>query len=134
MNHVPPAPAVACSLSQASLARRSARWQELASRALQQASRTPHGQQLTFSTSQEAADELEELAALERRCCPGHRGDRARRERPAAEPTFPAIHTRRRCLSASLPSTPGGYLVATSTVRPAAIRTQYQAALGAGRS
>jgi hypothetical protein len=70
MNHVPPAPPVACSLSQADLARRSARWHELASRALQQASRTPHGQQLTFSTSHQAADELEELAALERRCCP----------------------------------------------------------------
>jgi hypothetical protein len=27
---------------------------------------------------------------------PGHRGDRARREHPAAEPAFPAIHTQRR--------------------------------------
>jgi hypothetical protein len=68
MNHVPPAPA--CSLSQADLARRSARWRELANSALQQASATPRGQRLTFSASQEAADELEELAALERRCCP----------------------------------------------------------------
>jgi hypothetical protein len=70
MNHLPPAPAVACSLSQADLAGRSARWRELARSALQQASRTPRGQRLTFSANQEAADELEELAALERQCCP----------------------------------------------------------------
>jgi hypothetical protein len=69
MNDAPQAPAVACSLSQADLTRRAARWRELAERALEQVSATSLGQRLTFRAGQGVADELEELAALERGCC-----------------------------------------------------------------
>jgi hypothetical protein len=69
MNDVPQAPAVACSLSQAELASRSARWRELAGNALEQVTRTSMGQRLTFRAGQGVADELDELAALERGCC-----------------------------------------------------------------
>ena len=73
MNDVPqsqvPAQAPACSLSQADLAGRAARWRALAEIALVQVSRTSSGQRLAFRAGPEAADELEELAALERGCC-----------------------------------------------------------------
>ena len=58
MNDVPQAPPVACSLSQADLASRAARWRVLAEAALQYVSATPAGQRLTFTASQETAGEL----------------------------------------------------------------------------
>ena len=73
MNDVPqsqePAQVPACSLSQADLAGRAARWRDLAEVALVRVSRTSPGQRLAFRSGQEVADELEELAALERGCC-----------------------------------------------------------------
>jgi hypothetical protein len=73
MNDVPqsqvPAQVPACSLSQADLAGRAARWRDLAEVALVRVSRTSLGQRLAFTGGQEVADELEELAALERGCC-----------------------------------------------------------------
>jgi hypothetical protein len=68
MNDSTQAP-VACSLSQADLARRAARWRELAQTALVQVSATPHGQRLAFAAHPGVADELAELAGLERGCC-----------------------------------------------------------------
>jgi hypothetical protein len=60
---------VACSLGRADLARRAQRWDDLAARALSQASRTPHGLRLVFGAGPGVADELQALVALERECC-----------------------------------------------------------------
>jgi hypothetical protein len=60
---------VACSLGRADLARRTQRWDDLAARALSQASRTPHGLRLVFGAGPGVADELQALVALERECC-----------------------------------------------------------------
>jgi hypothetical protein len=69
MNEVPQSQVPACSLSQADLAGRAARWRDLAEVALVRVSRTSLGQRLVFRAGQGVADELEELAALERGCC-----------------------------------------------------------------
>jgi hypothetical protein len=60
---------VACSLNQGDLALRAQRWRALAGRAGGQVSRTDNGLRLTFRAEQGVADELAELAALERDCC-----------------------------------------------------------------
>jgi hypothetical protein len=60
---------VACSLGRGDLARRAQRWDDLAARALSQASHTPHGLRLVFGAGPGVADELRALVALERDCC-----------------------------------------------------------------
>ena len=62
-------PAVACSLNQSDLAVRAERWLALADRAAGQVSRTKTGLRLTFRADQGVANELAELAVLERECC-----------------------------------------------------------------
>jgi hypothetical protein len=65
---------VACSLGQAELSQRGARWTALAARADGQASPAESGMRLIFtpdqgSTDQSIAGELRELVELERHCC-----------------------------------------------------------------
>ena len=60
---------VACSLGAGDLARRAARWQALAARALRRASPTERGVRLVFSAGPGVAGELRALVALERDCC-----------------------------------------------------------------
>jgi hypothetical protein len=60
---------VACSLGRADLAQRAQRWDDLATRALSQAARTPHGLRLVFGAGPGVADELQALVGLERGCC-----------------------------------------------------------------
>jgi hypothetical protein len=59
----------ACSLGQAELPQRSARWAALMARADGQASPTESGIRLTFAPDQDIAGELHELVELERTCC-----------------------------------------------------------------
>ena len=60
---------VACSLDQNDLALRAERWRTLAGRAAGQVTRTDSGLRLSFRAEQGVADELADLAALERDCC-----------------------------------------------------------------
>lgn len=60
---------IACSLPMAELGDRRAEWQQLAGEALLQTRSTPLGARLTYSGSDEVADRLSALAALERDCC-----------------------------------------------------------------
>jgi len=61
--------AVACTLGAGDLARRAARWEALAARALRRASRTERGVLLLFGAGPGVAGELRALVALERDCC-----------------------------------------------------------------
>jgi hypothetical protein len=67
MNDTPP---VACSLDREGLAARSERWRALADRALVRRVETDSGLQIVFRAEAGVADELRELALLERECCP----------------------------------------------------------------
>jgi hypothetical protein len=62
-------PPVACSLGQADLAQRAERWRALAAGALSRRSATRRGVRLVFDAGPGVADELADLAALERDCC-----------------------------------------------------------------
>jgi len=64
------APAIACSLEPGSAQERIARWQALADRALESAARTGDGAVQRYSREPSVEQELEELIALEGRCCP----------------------------------------------------------------
>jgi hypothetical protein len=57
---------IACTLTAAGHRERRARWHALAARSLDGIDETPTGLRLRF---RDGAGELEELAALERRCC-----------------------------------------------------------------
>ena len=61
---------IACSLGQDDLAARRSRWQALAVAAPVEISRTERGLRLRFHGGDDAARELDELAELERECCP----------------------------------------------------------------
>ncbi|HLX49075.1 MAG TPA: hypothetical protein VKS82_12150 [Streptosporangiaceae bacterium] len=60
---------VACSLGQAELAQRGARWAAVMARADGQVSPTETGMRLTFAADQGISGELRELVELERQCC-----------------------------------------------------------------
>jgi hypothetical protein len=60
---------VSCSLGQAELSQRAARWANLSARAHGQASSTESGLRLIFTADQGAGAELRELVELERDCC-----------------------------------------------------------------
>ena len=60
---------VACSLGPGDQAGRAARWKVLTERSLARAARTERGVSLTFRVDPGVAEELRDLAALERGCC-----------------------------------------------------------------
>jgi hypothetical protein len=61
---------VACALSRAGLAAQSARWQQLAARALTDRADTPDGIRLAFRHGPGVEADLRELVATEQECCP----------------------------------------------------------------
>jgi len=60
---------MACTLGPGDQAGRAARWKVLTERSLARAARTEHGVSLTFRPDPGVAEELRDLAALERDCC-----------------------------------------------------------------
>lgn len=60
---------LACTLGAGDLARRAARWEALTGRSLTRATRTDSGLRLVFRADPGVADELRDLAAMERDCC-----------------------------------------------------------------
>ena len=60
---------VSCSLDRQGLAERSERWHRLAEQAFAGREQTDHGLRLNFRSEPGVADELKELAKLERECC-----------------------------------------------------------------
>jgi hypothetical protein len=60
---------VACTLGPGDLARRADRWEALTGRSRVRAARTDRGLRLVFRADPGVADELRDLAALERDCC-----------------------------------------------------------------
>lgn len=63
-------PPIACSLEPGSARERMARWQALADRALQDSARTNDGAWQRYRSEPSVERELDELVALEARCCP----------------------------------------------------------------
>jgi hypothetical protein len=63
-----PAP-LACSLGKSDRMQRAERWKALVAGAIRQQSQTRRGVRLAFADDPGVADELNELAALERDCC-----------------------------------------------------------------
>lgn len=69
MRSVGPGTAAACSLSQGDGSKRRERWLRLCDRALLEKAPTEGGVRLRFRALDGVANELRELAALERECC-----------------------------------------------------------------
>jgi hypothetical protein len=61
---------VACSLSQAGLAKQAGRWERLAARAMTGREQTGHGIRVTFRPGPGPEEELRALVDVESRCCP----------------------------------------------------------------
>jgi len=61
---------VACTLTSADLAAQSARWEQLAARAMTERVETAHGLRIVFRADPGAAEELRALVAVENECCP----------------------------------------------------------------
>jgi hypothetical protein len=61
---------VACTLTSADLAAQSARWEQLAARAMTERVETAHGLRIFFRADPGAAEELRALVAVENECCP----------------------------------------------------------------
>ena len=61
---------VACALTPADLAAQAGRWEQLAARAMIGRAQTAHGLRISFRPEPGAEDELRELVAVEKQCCP----------------------------------------------------------------
>jgi hypothetical protein len=61
---------VACTLTSADLAAQSARWEQLAARAMTERVETAHGLRIFFRADPGAEEELRALVAVENECCP----------------------------------------------------------------
>jgi hypothetical protein len=61
---------VACTLTSADLAAQSARWEQLAARAMTERIETAHGLRISFRADPGAEEELRALVAVENQCCP----------------------------------------------------------------
>src|SRR5258708_35542165 len=61
---------VACALTPAALAAQAGRWEQLAARAMTGRAQTAHGVRISFLPEPGAEDELRELVAVEKQCCP----------------------------------------------------------------
>jgi hypothetical protein len=60
---------VACTLTSADLAAQSARWEQLAARAMTERIETAHGLRISFRADLGAEEELRALVAVENECC-----------------------------------------------------------------
>ena len=63
------APAIACTLTSASLAAQASRWVRLAARAMTRRAETAHGLRIFFAPEPGAEEELRALVAVEKECC-----------------------------------------------------------------
>ena len=61
---------VACTLTSPGLAAQSARWEQLAARAMTERAQTAHGLRIVFRADPGAEQELRALVAVENECCP----------------------------------------------------------------
>ena len=61
---------IACTLTSADLAAQSARWEQLAARAMTERVETAHGLRIFFRADPGAEEELREFLAVENGCCP----------------------------------------------------------------
>jgi hypothetical protein len=61
---------IACTLTSADLAAQSARWEQLAARAMTERIETERGLRISFRADPGAEEELRALVAVENECCP----------------------------------------------------------------